>query len=351
MRRGLMAWSAEEVPESILAERLTRLRDAMRQHGLDALIIYTNFPRPSAVTYVTAFTPYWADALLFVPREGEPVFATALSKRVAKWIQSVKPVAELINTPRPGAIVGERLAADPGVKTVGILEFDALPNGLYDDLAAAVPQVKFVEGGPAFRAARSRIDAAERGLIVRADAIAEAALQQIDVPSIGDAGAAVGAVEKSARLAGAEEAYIHIATDLAANTGFARRSGTEPLGRRFALRASVAYKGIWVRRARTFGPGPDGDCWLTDVLAALAPDDPIGRQLAAKLPRGARLESFLAESSIGSYPLEAVATTANDAGVPLGSLMVLTVRLTLENVPWIGGGSVIVGAGALRAAA
>jgi len=342
MRRGLMAWNADEVPASALAERLTRLRGAMRRHGLDALILYTNFPRPSAVSYVTAFTPYWADALLLVPKDGEPVFATALSKRVANWIQSVKPVAELVNTPRPGAIIGQRLAADPSAKTVGILELDALPNALYDDLAAAAPHARFVEGAPAFRAARSAVDAAERGLLARADAIASAALQSVDAAAMRVAGVAVGAVEKAARLAGAEEAYIHIAPDLAVDTRFVRLSGSAPLGRRFAVRASVAYKSSWVRRVRTFGADTETEPWLADTLATLAPAHPIGAQLAARLPAGATLESFLAESSIGSYPLEAIASSGNDAGVPAGSLVVLSVRLTRDGAPWLGGAPVIV---------
>jgi hypothetical protein len=345
MRRGLMAWDADEVPASALAERLARLRGAMRRHGLDALILYTSFPRPSAVSYVTAFTPYWADALLLVPKDGEPVFATALSKRVANWIQSVKPVAELVNTPQPGAIIGQRLAADPSAKTVGILELDALPNALYGDLAAAASNVRFVEGAPAFRAARSTIDAAERGLLARTDAIASAALQSVDATAMRVAGAAVGAVEKAARLAGAEEAYIHIAPDLAAGTRFVRLSGSAPLGRRFAVRASVAYKSNWVRRVRTFVADAERERWLVDTLAALKPEQPIGAQLATRLPAGATLESFLAESSIGSYPLEAIASPGNDAAVPAGSLVVLSVRITLDGAPWLGGAPVIVNAG------
>ena len=108
MRRGLMGWNAEELPVATLEARLTRLRAAMAKAGLDAFIIYTNNTRPSAVAYVTGFTPYWSDALMLVPRSGAPVFATALSKRVSEWIRTTDPLSEIVNTPKPAAIHRKR---------------------------------------------------------------------------------------------------------------------------------------------------------------------------------------------------------------------------------------------------
>jgi Xaa-Pro aminopeptidase len=101
MRRGLMGWNAEELPVATLEARLARLRAAMAKAGMDAFVIYTNNTRPSAVAYVTGFTPYWSDALMLVPRTGAPVFATALSKRVSEWIRTTDPLSEIVNTPKP----------------------------------------------------------------------------------------------------------------------------------------------------------------------------------------------------------------------------------------------------------
>src|ERR1700756_2030262 len=106
MRRGLMRWDADELPKGTLLDRIARLRAAMASAGLDAFLLYTNLVQPSAVTFLTGFTPYWSDGLLLVPKTGAPVFATALSKRVAGWIASTNPVSEIVNTPRPGAAVG-----------------------------------------------------------------------------------------------------------------------------------------------------------------------------------------------------------------------------------------------------
>src|SRR5450432_130793 len=129
MRRGLMAWDADEIPILVLNARIERLRSAMAGAGQDAMMLYTNFVRSAAVSYLTAFSPYWADGVLLVPREGEPVFATTLSKRVGSWIQSVKPVGELVASPAPGTVLGKRLA-EAGIHRLAILELDAFPSGL-----------------------------------------------------------------------------------------------------------------------------------------------------------------------------------------------------------------------------
>src|SRR5437870_2621968 len=150
MRRGLMGWNAEELPVAVLDARLARLRAAMQKSRFDAFLAYTNNVRPSAVAFLTGFTPYWSDALLLVPKSGAPVFATALSKRVGEWIRTTDPVSEIVNTPKPGTLIGERLNSDPLIRRVGVLEFDTLPSGLADDLAAAAPAVEWVDGTALF---------------------------------------------------------------------------------------------------------------------------------------------------------------------------------------------------------
>src|SRR2546423_9584751 len=164
MRRGLMRWDEDELPKGTLRERLSRLQAAMRRGRLDAFLIYTNIVRPSAVCWLTGFTPYWIDSLLLVPRDRAPILATALSKRVADWVRSTSSVEEIINTPRPGTAIGQRLAAD-GSQRVAVLELDALPGGLYEDLRAAAPAIELRDAGETFLDCRRVIDDAERGLI------------------------------------------------------------------------------------------------------------------------------------------------------------------------------------------
>ena len=283
MRRGLMGWSAEELPVAAIEARLARLRSAMQSAGLDAFVVYTNNTRPSAVCWLTGFTPYWSDALLLVGKAGAPMFATALSKRVSEWIRTTDPVSDIVNTPRPGTLMGERLAKDKA-KRVGVLEYDTLPAGFADDMETAAPDVEWVDGTALFSALRREPDEPERKLLARADAIAVAALREADTGKARDAGTIAGLIEQSARLAGAEEAYIAVAPDLVADRRLNRTSQPTPLAERFAVRASISYKGCWVRRTRTFAKDTaKADAWLNGVARSLEAGKPISAQLAAKV--------------------------------------------------------------------
>jgi Xaa-Pro aminopeptidase len=353
MRRGLMGWDQAELPKGTLGERLARLQGAMARDGFDALLIYTNIVRPSAVSWLTAFTPYWIESLLLVRRNGVPILATALSKRVADWIRATSWLEEIINTPKPGAAIGQRLAAD-GCKRVGVLELDALPAGLYDDVTAAASGVDLVDAGATFASCRRAIDATERRLIGRADALAVAALGQVDPSAAKDAGVLAGLIEKHARLAAAEEVYIAVAADLDADRRPVPAADAVTLGRRFAVRASVAYKGNWVRRTRSFARDEAGaramargDAWLAGFVSSIAANKPLAGQLEASLNNlpGAELRSFMAESVIGTYPLEVVASsrTTGNGALPGRSFAVLSVELAIDGVPWLGAAPAFVG--------
>ena len=119
-------------------------------------------------------------------------------------------------------------------------------------MAEAVPAVEWLDGTALFAGVAPRGGRAERGLLARTDAIAAAALKEAESGKAKDAGTLAGLIEQSARLAGAEEAYIAVAPDLAADRRLNRTSQPTPLAERFAVRASIAYKGCWVRRMRTF---------------------------------------------------------------------------------------------------
>jgi len=356
MRRGLMAWDESELPQSVLAQRIEGLRAVMARDGLDGFIFYTNLVQPSAVTYLTGFTPYWSDGLLLVPKtgaqSGAPVFATALSKRVANWIASTNPLSEIVNTPKPGGAVGRRLAAD-GCRRVGVLELDRLPGGLNDEIVDAAPAVELVDGSAAFASLRRCIDGAERGLIARADALALAALAQVDPDRALDGGAVAGLVEKQARLQGAEEVYVAVAPDLATDRRLIRVSGPLPLAERFALRASVAYKGSWVRRTRTFARDAAGraavtraDAWFENLAASMVAGRSIAAQITAQIAAlsGATLDGWMAESPIGGYPLQSIASSRapDRAGISAGGFLVLALELALDGTPWLGAAPVFV---------
>jgi hypothetical protein len=346
MRRGLMGWDEAELPRSALSARLERLQAAMAREGFDALLLYTNLVRPAAVCWLTGFTPYWIESLLLVPASGAPMLATALSKRVADWIRTTAWLDEIVNTPKPGTAIGRRLA---GCKRVGVLELDALPAGLYDDMLAVAPKVELADASAMFAAVRNHVDDAELKLIEKADALAVAALGQVDATAT-DAGKLAGLVEKHARLAGAEEAYIAIAPDLDLDRRLIQVSGPVPLARRFAVRASIAYKGAWVRRTRSFARDPQGmramasaDAWLAELASYISARETLAWQIGSKGPvllRAAEVHSrgWMAESCKGSYPLEVVDSSRSPSrdGLFPDTYLVLSVDLTVDDVPWLG---------------
>ena len=339
-----MERNPQELPLEVLDARIARLRVRMKSAGLDAFIIYTNLVRPSAVTYLTGFTPYWSEGLLLLPMTGRLAFATALSNRVADWIRSTNPVSDVISTPRPGVLLGERLAKDDSVKRVGILELDALPSELSDDLGAAAPALRLVDGSAQFAMVRRDIDPAEQQILARSDAIAVAALDQVNTTTTtSDAGTLAGLIEKHARLAGAEEAYIAVAPNLATDRRLTRVSKPIQLADRFAVRASIAYKGAWLRRTRTFARDHKvarADAWFEGVIRGIEAGKPISGQLAAyveALP-DATLEFWMVESCVGSYPLSVIASShmpGRDAPIEDG-FFVLTIGLLLHGGHWIG---------------
>lgn len=351
MRRGLMKWDPAELPQEILAARAQRMQAAMAAAGFDALVVYTNNVRPAAVTYLTAFTPYWSDAILLLPSRGPSIFATSLSKRVVNWIRSTNPVSDIITTPRPGAVVGEHLAADRNVRRVGVLEFDMLPFGIFDDLARAAPGVEFADATAEFASVRQFLDAAEIGLIEKADALARQALAP---PASGrTAGEYLGLVEATLRDEGAEEVYLAVVADMHADSSFVRNPGASALGNCVAVSASVALKGCWVRRTRSFAGDAvtqrlfdRAQAWWDGDGVRLQAAQPIGRQVCAAVARlpGARLLSWSAHGSRGSYPLQAIASASADAPAPANSLVVLSVTLEIDGVKWLAAAPMIIDA-------
>jgi hypothetical protein len=357
MRRGLMGWDTAELPKSTLDERVARLQAAMQRDGFDACLFYSNLVRPSAVCWLTRFTPYWIESLLLVEPKGPPVLATALSKRVSDWIRATSQLGEIINTPKPGTAIGQRLAVS-GAKRIGVLELDALPAGLYDDVVATAPAAELTEATAWFAAERRQLDTAERKLIERADAIAITALDQVDTAQVEDAGALAGLVEKHARLDAAEEAYIAIAPNLDSDRRMIRVSKPAQLADRFAVRASVAYKGSWVRRTRTFARNAADSSavarangWLEQVARTIAVGKPLAAQIAAQLTRlpGAELKGWMAESCVGSYPLEAIAGSGSPSkeAPAEGAFIVLSMELVIDGVSWLGATPAFVGGGSV----
>src|SRR5262249_34782600 len=149
-----------------------------------------------------------------------------------------------------------------------------------------------------FAPVRAEADPAEIALAMRAAALAQRALAQ--PPERGASlGEIIAAVEAQARTDGAEEVYVAAAPDLGRDRRFRRIEGEVALGESFALRATVAYKGAWIRLTRTFPRDH-----------AVRPQEEAAARLAAavaQLPRAdgfAGFTSWLVEGCRIAQPLE-----------------------------------------------
>jgi Xaa-Pro aminopeptidase len=337
MRRGLIARSTAELPDAALDARLERLRAAMAEAGLDALVVYTNNTRTAGVSWLTGFVPYWSEALLVVARDRAPVLVVALTYRVKSWIERTSRVADVVHTPRVGLEAARMIAGGKADAAVGIADFDGLPAGIADDLREGGPRLALRDAGALFAQLRAKADPAEIALAVHAAEIAQRALAQPAEPGARLADI-IAAVEAQARASGAEEIYIAAAPDLARDTRFKRIENETVRGESFALRATVAYMGTWIRLVRTF-PG-NGDATITaEATARLA-------AAVAVLPsqRGfAGCASWLVEGCRIAQPLEPLMGAVVMEPDPPMPGMLVSVQVSIE----IAGQTALVGAPAL----
>jgi hypothetical protein len=335
MRRGLITRSKTELPDAVFDARLERLRAAMRE--LDALLVYTNNTRPAAVSWLSGFIPYWSEAMLVVPRNGLPVLVVALTFRVKPWIERTSHVAEVFHAPRVGIEAARLIAGRKADAAVGVVDCDHLPLSIADDLREAAPRLAISDASDLFAMARAPADPAEITLTARASSIAAIALSRIGLRD--SAGDVVAAVEAEARRNGAEEVYVAMAPDLARGRRLLRVEGEPALGRRFCVRASVAYKGSWVRRVVTV----DRDGAASDDAEAVFAD------AVARLPSDCALSqfsSFLVEGCRAAQPLEALMGSGIAAPRPpvAGAVVSVQARIEADGRPFVLGAPALIGA-------
>lgn len=303
MRRGLIAWSKEEVPPSALDARVRRVQQALGAQGLDALLAYTSFPRPAAVSWLTHFIPYWNEALVAVLPQGAPLLLASFSKRMHPWIREVSHVGEILPAPdlgRAAAAFLERRA----LKRVGVVDLEQLPWAVAEPIGGMGAEL--VDASEFFAGLRQPADRHETALAARAAQIAEGALAAIPGRPQ-HASDILSAVESAARREGAEEIIPRIS-----------RTGDHT-----AVELSVAYKGVWIRLCHTYPSVADAEKWFNAALRGTVSPPP------------GRLTRRTVESCVGSSPLSVVEDQERVyRRLPAGAQAVLSVRLELEDGPW-----------------
>ncbi len=351
MRRGLISWSRDEVPPSVLERRVARLQEQMRAAELGVVLIYTSFARPSAVAWLTHFVPYWNEALLVVLPTEAPVLLAAFSKRVHDWIRSVSHLGEVRSAPDLGRAAAAFLKERPPEPSrIGVLELDALPWPVAEPIMKSEYGGAVVDATDLFASIRQPADEAEIRLARRAATIAVQAFKAIPTAAK-TASELLSVLERSARLDGAEEVLPRLAPDLRADATLRRLEGDALLGERYAVELSVAYKATWVRITRCVSTQAVPPSWrgaadrfveiaerLNEANLSLEP------QVAGSVRPG-KTAAWTLETCRGSPPLSIVATgeARSPSALPGGSLACLSLQLDLDDGPWLGGEPLILG--------
>ena len=352
MRRGLIAWSKAELPEAVLDARVERTQARMANAGFDALVVYTIPARTAAVSWLTGFVPYWNEGVAVIPRAGRPVLVSALSNRVKGWIERNAHVERVVSNPRIGTEAAAIVSTSRQRAVIGVVDLPRLPAPLIDALIAGGHEVR--DATAMLASVRIEADPAELALAVAATMIAQRAFEvgiaayMRGDDAARDAGRLIGLMEGEARRLGAEEVYPAIALDLDRRCSLIRLEGAARLGERSAVRLSVAYKGVWVRVARTFdggradaarnadAGGRTGAAGRADVEAAFA-------SAIARLPDVggfALAKSWLVEGCRASTPLEPLAGSMIPDGVAVVAGEIVNVQATFH----VDGRDVVIGA-------
>lgn len=346
MRRGLISWSPEEVPASVLDSRVGKLQAAMRAEKLDAVLAYTCFSQPATVSWLTHFVPYWNDGLIVVFPQGAPVMLAAFSKRVQEWIRGVSHLADVVTAPNLGKgavkLLQERVPAlAKGTGRIGVIERDDFPYMALEPLVEAGWGNAIVDATPIFAALRQPADEAEVKLAQRTLGMASQALQAMPADAK-KASQLLAAIEASARGDGAEEVITRVVPDLAQSGLLQRIEEDAILGSRYAVQLSLAYKGVWVRTVRCVSTAAAPASWEAarrwfGEAATRMTTGNFAKGLQARAP--GEVVAWTLESCLGNEPLIVAANGGRGSAtahrsLPAGSLCVLSVQLQLSDGAW-----------------
>jgi hypothetical protein len=304
----------------------------MAAAGVDYLAIHCTPERSAGVQFFTGFVPYWNESLLIVPRQGRPNMVVGLSNRVHDWIARNAHVETVLHSPKLGVEAAKLIGG--GRSVVAVPDLDQLAAGVFAGLADQ-PGVTLVDGTALLEGVRGVVDPAQVSLTARAASIAHRALAMADVAAR-DAGVLISTIDGEARRLGAEEVFLAVAADLERDPRLVRLEGPKPLGRLFAVRISVGYKGVWVRMTRTLTADPA----LTDSLASAIEQF---ASAVSSLPRTEAVSGFgswLVEGCRTTAPLEALQGSIVGDPLPLAAGMIVTVQAAVA----VGGTKILVGA-------
>ncbi len=177
-----------DFPVTEFERRLHAVQQALAECGAGALAVYGAASQESNVRYLSGFGSWWGDALVMVPRNGDPVLITNSvfhgepmhSNLQTTWIRDLRPLLNPHSTGMPKSVIeaGKDVLAEWGLctGTVAFVDLDQIPVRISRDLAAFWPQVDLQDGASILAGLRRIKSAAELELLRRLGRIASAGM-------------------------------------------------------------------------------------------------------------------------------------------------------------------------------
>ena len=252
-----------QLPEEEYEGRLARIRQAMAQENIDALLVYSW--KRGQVRYVSGYQPnYVANvAMAVIPLEAEPALLfrfpfDMVRARKMSWMSDVRASGDWDGFVRDcQSVLAERGAAARRIGLItGDFVIDEMSHSLHEKLATAFPRSELVPALGIFEKARLHKSLAECSLMAESARVADASMDAaVAVLAPGRSEYEVAAVaEGVARKLGAEAVLTVIAP-----------GALEPIGppedRRIendemvVLEFAVQMEGYWTQVASTFHSG------------------------------------------------------------------------------------------------
>ena len=335
MRRGLISWSKTELPVATLDGRMARAQAAMAKAGIDALAVYSNPARTAGVSWFTTFLPYWNHCVLVLPSSGAHVLVGGFSHRVNDWMKRTSHLENIIHSPKLGAESGRIISEHKAGAVVAIPDLDTVPTSVVEGITAAGATV--IDGTAMLAQLRAAGDPASVALYFTAAHIAHASLKQASATQT-DGATATAQIDGIARRYGAEEVYVGVCKDVSKSHTFIRLEGNCDLAETFALRLTLAYKGMWVRITRTLSRD-------AKVNAAISAATEQFAAAVARLPdtSSMKFNSWLVEGCRTTQPLEALAGSLVSEPLEITPGMIVSIQAAIDTPH----GTVLTGAPAL----
>jgi Xaa-Pro aminopeptidase len=263
LRLGRDVWNRAAMPIEEFQARGERLRAAMAQRELDALLLYGSNPNgcghPTWLSNYIVKLPF--AALVVLPRDGAPalLFQGATRGRAAAqattWIEDVRPCWNMAETCLE--VVGERRLTNARIGLAALPRL--MPHADWRMLATGLSAATLVDAEDLVDRCRAIKSEREVAQIRHASEIVHVALESITrVPaSIGE-WHLVAHVMREARLQGAEDIRVLIAKPREAESAF-RPVEDIPFADREAVSVLLAasWERYWSEAVRTFRVAAD----------------------------------------------------------------------------------------------